>query len=569
MTTNTTMATFRERFGELPWVSVVIATYNRQDLLRRLLEQLDDQTLEPEAYEVIAVDDGSKEDTRALLADLKTKYALRIERQDNAGAAVARQRAVEHARGTIIVIVDDDMQVKPTFLERHLARHEDDHTVVLGRLRPDHKLSEMPLFERFYARVLADKAEEYASGVTKVRGYNLYTGNVSFPRRLFLEVGGFDPAFRALEDEEIGIRFEKAGAHFEFANDAESLHGSDWTCLKKWMDRAYRDGVYQAKVSRKHPDSHEASPWRHLPHLNPVSRPFMALSLAAPRATSVLAGAAIRTAAAFDKIGLEPVAIAGATFVYGLQYYRGVRHETGGALDVAREYREFKRGIALLQKGEGGDASAFRALTAAIREDHAIIRFYGEKYDARERQGEGDAGNGGERGGGVAGGGGGSLASDAVKKIGFQLMIAYRVMRFFRQAGLGLGAQFMSRAIRHAFASDIHWEAELEPGIMIVHGFGLAISYAAKVRHGCILFQNVTLGFGNDPETKTAGAPLLERFVHVGIGATLYGPIVVGESSKIMAGCVLGKSVPPRSIVEAPVPHVAARAPARPPPERG
>ena len=144
-------------------------------------------------------------------------------------------------------------------------------------------------------------------------------------------------------------------------------------------------------------------------------------------------------------------------------------------------------------------------------------------------------------------------------------MIAYRVMRFFRQAGVGLAAQFMSRSIRHAFASDIHWDAEIEPGVVIVHGFGLAISYAAKVRAGCILFQNVTLGFGNDPTTKEAGAPLLERSVHVGIGATLYGPIVVGEGSKIMAGCVLSRSVPPRSIVEAPVPHVAARAPARDP----
>jgi serine acetyltransferase len=137
-------------------------------------------------------------------------------------------------------------------------------------------------------------------------------------------------------------------------------------------------------------------------------------------------------------------------------------------------------------------------------------------------------------------------------------------MRFFRGAGLQLGAQFMSRTIRHAFASDIHWDAELEPGIMIVHGFGLAISYAARAQHGCILFQNVTLGYGPDPETKKAGAPLLEKNVHVGIGATLYGPIVVGEATKIMAGCVLSRSVPPRSIVEAPIPQVGVRAPVRP-----
>lgn len=531
---------FEKRFGtEGIWVSVVIATYNRQDLLRRLLEQLGDQTISPERYEVIAVDDGSKDDTRAVLADVKTRYPHRIERQPNAGPAVARQRGVDLARGKIVVFLDDDMQVKPTFLEAHLRHHAGEgegKTVVLGRLRPDAKIAEMPLFERFYARVLRQQGDDFASGKESVRGHNLYTGNVSMPRALFLEVGGFDSQFRALEDEELGIRLEKGGASFAFADDAESVHGSDWTSMQKWMERAKRDGVFQTKVSRKHPDKPDSSPWRHLPNLNPISRPFMGLALSSPKAAGLIANAAIRTASAFDKVGLEPVAIAGCTFVYGLQYYRGVREETGSAADVAREYAEFKRGMKMLSEGARGDSSAFRSFVHAVKEDHRMVRFHAGKYDAR------DSGSPfSERG---------SLAADAVKKIGFQIMVAYRTMRFLRASGLGLGAQFMSRLIRHAYASDIHWEADFEPGITIVHGFGLAISYAARVRHGCILFQNVTLGYGRDPETKVGGAPLLEKNVHVGIGATLYGPITVGEGTKIIAGCVLSRSVPARSIVE-------------------
>lgn len=543
-----------ERFGRGIWVSVVIATYNRQPLLRRLLEQLDRQTIAPDRFEAIAVDDGSAEDTRAALADLKTRYRHRIERQRNSGPAVARQRGVDLAEGKIIVFLDDDMQIAPSFLAAHLAKHVAEDTVVLGRLRPDAKLADMPLFERFYARVLAKQGDDFASGKEQVHGHNIYTGNVSLPRALFLRAGGFDPQFRALEDEELGIRLEKAGARFAFADDAESVHGSDWTSMRKWMDRAFRDGVYQTKLARKHPDVATSSPWRHLPNLNPLSRPFMALSLAAPSAASVVAGAAIRTAAALDKVGLEPVAIAGTTFVYGLQYYRGVRQETGGALDVAREYREFKRGLALLRRGESGDRRAFRAFVDAVKEDHRVLHHYAGKYDDRV---------GVTREEGASNGGGGSLAGDAVKKIGFQLMIAYRVMRFLRASGLTLGAQFASRTIRHAFASDIHWDADFEPGVMVVHGFGLAISYAARVRTGCILFQNVTLGYGpgaGPNGERTSGAPLLEANVHVGIGATLYGPIVVGERTKIMAGCVVGRSVPARSIVEAPVPNIATRA---------
>lgn len=539
-------SSFEDRFGDGIWVSVVIATYNRADSLRRLLEQLDKQTLDPSRYEVVAVDDGSSVDVAAALKDLKTGYALRIERQENAGAAAARQRGVELARGKIIVITDDDMQIASTFLAHHLARHHDDRTVVLGRLRPDAKLSEMPLFERFYARVMARDGDAYASGERPVRGHNVYTGNVSFPRQLFLEVGGFDRSFRALEDEEIGIRFEKAGAKFAFADDAETIHGSDWTSMKKWMDRAYRDGIYQTKVGNKHKDHLDSQPWRHLPNINPVSRPILAFGLASPGPAGLLANVAIRTASAFDKVGLEPVALAGATLVYGIQFYRGVRSETGSAADVAREYREFKKGMALLGTKQGG--SALRAMIDDIREDNRMIRVYQEKYDYRL-----------EEGAVVPVVSAREIAGDAVRKIGYQVMVAYRIMRFLRAAGLGLGAQFMSRLIRHVYSSDIHWDAELEPGVTLVHGFGLAISYAAKVRAGSILYQNVTLGYGLDPDTKEPGAPVIERNVHIGVGATIFGPLVVGEDTKIMANCVVNRSVPPRSIVEAPMPHVVAR----------
>ena len=54
-------------------------------------------------------------------------------------------------------------------------------------------------------------------------------------------------------------------------------------------------------------------------------------------------------------------------------------------------------------------------------------------------------------------------------------------------------------------------------------------------------------------------APTLERNVHVGPGASLIGPITVGEGSKVRAGAVLRRSVPPGSLVETPAPLVHPR----------
>lgn len=185
-------------------------------------------------------------------------------------------------------------------------------------------------------------------------------------------------------------------------------------------------------------------------------------------------------------------------------------------------------------------ARAFRAMVAAVREDHAMLHHYDGKYQS-----------GVERGG--------SLPRDLVTRIGFQMLVACRAMRFCADAGIPLAPQVASRVIRHMYGSDIHWEAELEPGIVVVHGMGLAVSRAARVAHGAILFQNVTLGMGVDPETRAVGAPVLEHDVHVGAGSTLVGPITVGARSKVTSNCFVRASVRPDSLVESPMPSVSAR----------
>jgi serine O-acetyltransferase len=176
-----------------------------------------------------------------------------------------------------------------------------------------------------------------------------------------------------------------------------------------------------------------------------------------------------------------------------------------------------------------------------VREDHAMLHHYDSKYAGGLRDSRA------------------VLARDLVTRVGFQLITACRVMRFCADAGLPLAPRIASRMIRHVYGADVHWEAELEPGIVLVHGMGLAVSRAARVQRGAILFQNVTLGMGIDPETRKQGAPTVERDVHVGAGSTVIGPITLGARSKVTANCLVRSSVPPDSLVEAPQPTVSIR----------
>ena len=528
-----------------PELSVVIATYNRPESLVRILGELAAQTIAKDRYEVVVVDDGSKAAVApfvdAFLATYEGK-ALRVhvERQKNAGAAAARQRGAELAKGGIIVILDDDMLVPRAFLESHLAAHVgQDRRVVMGRLKADGKLAEMPLFERFYAQMLDRTADQVRSQKKVLRGPDLYTGNLSLGRALFFEAGGFDTSFGQIEDAELGVRLEKCGATFHLSEDAFTVHASDHTSRDKWLARSVKDGLFWTKLARKHPEAVHANPWRFLTGVNPLSRPVLGLVVALPALAKPLAHTAFGAANAADKIGLGRLAVAATTLVYGIQYFHGVRTETGSIGDVFREYRAFRKGLAATQRMKE------LPFWDEVKKDHEALAATQDKYGTHASRTAAAAG-----GGGNASSSSRSIAKDAVNNIGFQLLVGYRLMRYFVRSGQPLAAKFCSRLLRHLYGSDIHWDADFEPGIVIVHGFGLAVAGSVRVARGCILFQHVTLGTSLHPDTREAGAPRLERDVHVGVGSTIVGPIVIGHESKIMAHCVVIRDVPPRSLVE-------------------
>jgi serine acetyltransferase/GT2 family glycosyltransferase len=518
-----------------PRLTVVVATYNRPALLLRLLTQLGRQTLNPESYEVVVGDDGSSPPVRPALASLEVPYELRLEEQQNRGAAAARHRGIVSARGDVLVILDDDMSVGEDFLEQHLSRHgPDGRKVVIGRIEPDPGVR-MPLFERWHAVKIADLNARFAAGETPT-GSALYTGNVSLRRRDYLAAGGFDTAFRCSEDVEFGLRLEKAGVAFEYAAGAVTFHASDHASPSLWRARAAQYGAFERRLSRKHPDLPGANPWRFLYELHPLSRPLLVAAALAPDLMRPFSWLSYRLADGLGRLGLERAALRGAGVTFGFDYFRGVGADCGSSRRSAIEFIAYSA-ERLLDRGRTN--LLLRAL-GEIRQDQAAMRRYEQKYGHAQPSE-------------------GLLPSDIVQRIGLQELAGYRLMRALRDAELPLAAKVVARSLRHLYGSDIHWEAELAPGIMLVHGFGLAISHAAKVGPACILFQNVTLGMGTDPETRKVGAPTLEARVHVGPGATLIGPIVVGAGSKIMAGVTLTRSVPAGSIVVAPEPEIRRR----------
>jgi serine O-acetyltransferase len=147
---------------------------------------------------------------------------------------------------------------------------------------------------------------------------------------------------------------------------------------------------------------------------------------------------------------------------------------------------------------------------------------------------------------------------------GLQAILLYRVAHTLQKYRVPLLPMLLSRWSQFLFAVDIAPQADIGPGIVIVHGFGLVIGTEVKIVGDCCLFHGVTLGDRGSEwvgSMRRDGHPTLERNVMVGAGAKILGPIRIGESSVIGANAVVLEDVPPYSIVAGIPARVVGRRP--------
>jgi glycosyltransferase involved in cell wall biosynthesis len=229
----------------VPEVSVVVPTRDRATRLAAALHALRRQTVEPERFEVVVVDDGSTDGTRELLDGLPGDDgpAVRAIRLSGNGPAAARNAGWRAARAPLVAFTDDDCEPSPGWLEAVIqAAGESPGAIVQGATGPIPRESE--LLSRPFART------------RRIDGPSPWfaTCNIAYPRELLERLGGFDELFpEALgEDTDLGWRALEAGARAEFAPGALVHHAVEDLGPGGYMRHALRgaDAVY---AFRRHP----------------------------------------------------------------------------------------------------------------------------------------------------------------------------------------------------------------------------------------------------------------------------------------------------------------------------
>jgi len=129
----------------------------------------------------------------------------------------------------------------------------------------------------------------------------------------------------------------------------------------------------------------------------------------------------------------------------------------------------------------------------------------------------------------------------------FKVLLHYRIAhKLYKNKHYFLARWVSQRGVRKT-GIEIHPGAKIGKGLFIDHGSGVIIGETAELGNNVTLYQGVTLG-GTGKE-KGKRHPTLKDNVMVSAGAKILGSFTIGENSKIGAGAVVLKEIPPNCTV--------------------
>lgn len=222
-----------------PYLSVIIPAYNASGTLGKLLESLGTSTFK--SFEVIVGDDASNEQY------LVGKNITIVRLMHNKGPAAARNAAVKRARGNVLVFLDADVTCYRDTLAKIAGKFKEDHdlTAITG-VWDKHQRT-----KSFFPQFKAIRDWSYWTNERDRDGYYyLFSTRIAAIRRdVFTRLGGFNEAFRQMEDVELTYRIAKRYAII-FAPDVRVHHEFEGftPIAKKYFWRSfYWTKLYRAR----------------------------------------------------------------------------------------------------------------------------------------------------------------------------------------------------------------------------------------------------------------------------------------------------------------------------------
>lgn len=247
-------------------ISVIIPTYNGKERLLRCLEALKQQSRLPD--EVIVSIDGSTDATAEALAHWNAAgLPLQWIEAPNGGRAVARNRGARMAQGELLIFLDDDVRLIPQGIAMHEAHHRRfENSILAGACLEEEALlrTDMHRYKGYLSRLWLKPLVAYATQPMPAGKVFLAAANMSVPRQVFEQLGGFDERLRDAEDYDLGVRAVQAGVPVYFNYELIAWHDDFITCAS-YIRRIREYHAAQEQLQRLKPGLHARNPYAYRP----------------------------------------------------------------------------------------------------------------------------------------------------------------------------------------------------------------------------------------------------------------------------------------------------------------
>jgi GT2 family glycosyltransferase len=218
--------------------SVIVPNHNRDDAILLTLEALTNQSIAMEEFEVIVIDQASRDHSLEILQNFNAPYPLHLILQDGKyGIPIARNAGAEAAQSPLAIFLDSDIIADSRLIEAHVELHEKYAQPIIGcgRLLP------YPPAYRTFIEQVANPEAGLDRGVDQedFPFYWAFGGHLSVAVQTFNRIGGFDPAFIAAgEDLDFAYRAAQQGVAVKNCPKAIGYHNHHRT-LESGRARSY------------------------------------------------------------------------------------------------------------------------------------------------------------------------------------------------------------------------------------------------------------------------------------------------------------------------------------------
>ncbi|MBR1687847.1 MAG: glycosyltransferase [Prevotella sp.] len=230
--------------------SIIVPVFNRPDEVDELLESLCAQTVKD--FEVIIVEDGSKEKCEDVCNKYANALALHYYYKENSGPGQSRNYGAERAQGEYLIVLDSDVVVPPGYLTAvDAALAANGEIAAFGGPDAAHPSFTDTQKAISYSMTSFFTTGGIRGGRKKLDRFYPRSFNMGIRREVYLQLGGFSK-MRFGEDIDFSYRIVEAGYEPQLLPEAWVWHKRR-TDLRKFFRQVYNSGIARINLEKRHP----------------------------------------------------------------------------------------------------------------------------------------------------------------------------------------------------------------------------------------------------------------------------------------------------------------------------